>query len=1144
MRNSDKPPTKDLIAADSFKAKFRNLIIMTWTGPPVVGLSFLLYIDMFNSEQMLGILMSPLESLFIIGSLVFAVSYFSRFIQPIIKTLTTDDGEISEQAESRMRRFPLHFWSIFLFYLLVAPSTVIISAELYTDFVASPIDWFRIHLVALIVSIIVGLPIFFLILDLFGKVIGVTRLSKPHITIKAKVFMIGALVPLLIDTMLVQYYWTRTGFFSFETFIVWLALELLAIGGSIIFVRSFAQSLRPLESWIDLSRSLSEQDIELLKPQSTDELGVLTTNYKRLIDSWRVNNEILETNTRILRGSGSASSFGEAVNNIIGVCGEVIGDDMVFLILSDESGDELIGVAQTGGAFKAEGYYRLSLHETSMAVWIYKHGKPAVINDATYDERVSARMREDFNVKSANGVPLKVGGKIIGVLMTISQNKLHEYSRRDCLLLEGMAREVAVAVQTYQSYQRRIEAELAQKENEELVHLLMAATEEGIFGVDLHGKCIFINPAGLGMLGYDSEDELLGKNIHAAIHHTHPDGTPYPEEECKVRLATEKGGSFHSDSELHWRKDGTGFNTEFWSHPIYKSDRIVGTVVTFIDITERMKILEKLKYQAQVIDQVRDSIVSTDLEGNVTSWNKGAERIFGYTEDFMLGRNISSVYPEEDLPMLAGLTRKLKKQGEHEAEVRMRRKDGNDFYAILSLSMLFNENNQPVGMIGYSIDITERKDNQEAIKHQAHHDKLTGLPNRWLLQDRISQIIAIADRENQCGALMFLDLDRFKKINDTLGHSFGDQVLVAVANRLSDMLRGGDTLARLSGDEFVMLLINLHDIEQASEVAKRVLHEIKQPIQIDGRDVHLGGSIGIATYPDHGTDSETLLKHADFAMYDAKAKGGNNCQIYTADIHQVASTRYQLEHELHQAIKDHGLRVCYQPQYNIESGEIVGLEALCRWKSEKFGDVDTAEFISIAEETGLITSLGSRVFNLVVDDILAWKEMDINVPRIAINLSAKQIYSDETLPMIQQAIIHRGLPGDALEFEITESSLMDDPQLAETNIKAIKDLGVSIAIDDFGTGYSSLAYLKRFSVDVLKIDREFIRDLIADSDDRALVEAIIGITGNLGLSVIAEGIETKAQEEFLLERGCHVGQGYLYAKPLSAKKCMALLQNS
>ena len=279
-------------------------------------------------------------------------------------------------------------------------------------------------------------------------------------------------------------------------------------------------------------------------------------------------------------------------------------------------------------------------------------------------------------------------------------------------------------------------------------------------------------------------------------------------------------------------------------------------------------------------------------------------------------------------------------------------------------------------------------------------------------------------------------------------------------------------------------------------------------------------------------------------MYRAKEKGGDNYQYYTANIHQEASARYQLEFELHRAIDDNELTVNYQPIYHLETGAVVGLEALCRWNSPKLGEVQTDEFISVAEETGLITPLGIKVIQQVVDKILRWKDAGINVPRVAINLSVRQIYSDETLAIIRHVITDNGLPGEALGFEITESSLIDDPQRAQENIRAIKDLGATIAIDDFGTGYSSLAYLKKFSVDVLKIDRSFISDLANNADDQAIIETIIGMARNLGLSVVAEGVENKAQEDYLLQRGCHIAQGYLFPRPLAEKDCRKLLTNN
>ena len=356
---------------------------------------------MFTPQQMLSIMSHPLEPIYVISTSIFALWYFKRYSQPIIAHLTDPDSISTEILLQHVRRFPLDYWAIFILYLLVAPVTVIYSAELYTDFEAQPIDWLRINLVALIVSIIVGLPLFFLILDLFGKALSDVPLPRPHVTIKAKVFMIGALVPLLIDTMLVQYFWTRTGFFSVETFIIWLSLELLAIVGSLIFVHSFGQSLAPLQRAIDFSSSTDQSAITLLAPQSTDELGVLVTKYRMLLEEHNTYIESLRISNQILRDTGETSSLKEVFSVILRLCQQSVGGDTIFLLLQDKQTNELVGVTQTGMEYKPEGHYRLSLDETSMAVFVFNQGKTTDISDAETDPRVSPKMRKLFSVKSA-----------------------------------------------------------------------------------------------------------------------------------------------------------------------------------------------------------------------------------------------------------------------------------------------------------------------------------------------------------------------------------------------------------------------------------------------------------------------------------------------------------------------------------------------------------------------------------------------------------------------------------------------------------------------------------------------------------------------------------------------------------------------
>lgn len=598
------------MSAKSFSTRFRNLIILAWLFPPVLGISFIMYIGVLSSEQILGLLTAPTEPLYIIGWLIFAAWYFPRHIQAVPDYLISPEPEKDGAALASMQGFIVRFWSIFLIYLLLAPGSVIISAEYYTDYVAQPVDWFRIQLIALIVSIIVGLPIFFLVLDLFGKSLGNMRLSFPHITIKVKVFLIGAMIPLLIDTMLVQYYWTRTSYFTLETFIVWLSLEVLAIVASIVFSNSFAQSIAPLQNMAAIGTSQLMLSVDTLLPQSTDELGVLTINYRKLLQELRSYSEVLELSNRVLRELGRSHSIAQSVDMIVVLCNEILKTDKVFLILYNAKKQKLVGVAHTGAIYNAEGYFELGLNETSLAVLTFNGIETINIQNADHDPRCSPKMLDRFSVKSALSTPLRIEDKAIGVLMAVSTNTYINFEHRDETIIEALANETALAIHTEKLHGERERAIDERRERDELISLLMASTEEGIYGVNLDGTCTFINHSALKMLGYQQESELLGKGIHDLIHHTFPDGRPYPKEQCQIQIATLEGKRSNSADELHWRRDGTSFPIEYWSRPVTKNGNIVGAVVTFVDITERKKIEKELhqhRHQLSELVNIRTS---------------------------------------------------------------------------------------------------------------------------------------------------------------------------------------------------------------------------------------------------------------------------------------------------------------------------------------------------------------------------------------------------------------------------------------------------------------------------------------------------------------------------------------------------------
>jgi len=592
------------LSGKDFQRKLRWLVFHAWNFPPIVGLSVIMLIGVLSPSHIFGILVTPLEPAYIIGWMVFSLWFFPRRMRAVSDWLDNVPGSSHEAALRAVRGFPLLFWSVFIFYLILAPFSVLWAAEIYTGFVSSPIILFRIELVALIVSIIVGLPIFFLMFDLFGRALGRLELKKPVLTVRTKVFLIGALIPLLIDTMLVQYFWTRTGFFDAETFVMWGLLELLAIGGSFIFAHSFGQSLAPLQAFSGSENPLIKANVAALKATSTDELGVLTGDYRRLLDSLRAQHQVQEFSNFLIRATSSETRKAGVFREIVKVCHSALGADLAFAMVRDNETNELVCVIQSGSEYDASGHFRLKLDEKSLAVWSFNNEQTVSLDDCSDDERVSPRMREHFGVHGAIATPLRIGDKTEGVLMAITRGADTHYGAYEISLIEGIAREAVQSLNTLRLREERLQADDARREQEAQVRLLMDTTEEGIYGVDTEGKCTFINRAGLEMLGYKKPEDLIGKDLHSLIHHTLPDGTPYPKEKCRVRLATLSGSMAHSDDEVHWRADGSSFPIEYWSRPFKRDGRLIGTVVSFVDITERKNSEEELRHYRERLEQL------------------------------------------------------------------------------------------------------------------------------------------------------------------------------------------------------------------------------------------------------------------------------------------------------------------------------------------------------------------------------------------------------------------------------------------------------------------------------------------------------------------------------------------------------------
>jgi diguanylate cyclase (GGDEF)-like protein/PAS domain S-box-containing protein len=544
-----------------------------------------------------------------------------------------------------------------------------------------------------------------------------------------------------------------------------------------------------------------------------------------------------------------------------------------------------------------------------------------------------------------------------------------------------------------------------------------------------------------------------------------------------------------------------------------------------------------------IMDDVADGIVALDRRGVIVSFSRSAEAIFGYRENEIVGRSVAIVVvsdPRADSDPLDRILAAAKLPGSA-GELVARRKGGQLIPIGVSASETFFN-----GHVCYILtirDVTIRRRTEETIRNLAYHDPMTGLPNRRLFNDRLNQAIERARRNRRQLAVMILDLDRFKLINDSLGLARGDQVLRAVGERLVAVVRRSDTVARLGGDDFLLLLPGVDGAESSAKVAQKILDTFLPPLQLEDQELHLGATLGITLYPHDGDDAETLIRNADTALYRAKEHSRGSYQFYTTDMNATAFERLVLETQLRKAIERGELVVYYQPQVRLDTGAVVAVEALVRWFHADLGLVSPAEFIPLAEETGLILDLGRWVLRTACAQVRSWQEQGFADLRLAVNLSGRQFEQDDLVRSIAQVIEEATFDPSDLDLELTESSIMRSPEQAVPKLQALDRLGIRLSIDDFGTGYSSLGHLKRFPIRTLKIDQSFIQDITTDPNDAAIAQAIIALADSLQLKVIAEGVETRDQLDLLRRYHCDEMQGYLFARPLPPGELLELLRS-